>query len=73
MKFQIFNGITEQKDIDAVNEFIKDKCVLDYKFSTNYVSSAYNRDGVPIKGCFYHSILIGYEEDDDDCDYTVLK
>lgn len=47
--------------------------MLDYKFSTNYVSSACNRDGVPIKGCFYHSIFIGYEEDDDDCDYTVLK
>ena len=75
MKFQIFDGITNQKDIDAVNEFIKDKRVLDYKFSTNYVTREYNSNGVAIKGCFYHSILIEYEDDDDDnnCEYIVFK
>ena len=74
MKFQIFNGIANQKDIDEVNEFIKDKRVLDYKFSTNYVTREYNSNGVAIKGCFYHSILIGYEDDDNNnCEYIVFK
>lgn len=66
MKFKIFNGITTQEDVDEVNEFVKDKHVLDYKFSTNYVSSKYNSAGIPIKGCFYHSILIGYGDDIED-------
>lgn len=71
MKFKLFNDIATQKLIDVVNEFIKDKHVVDYKFSSEYVPTQYNSAGIPIKGSFYVSILIGYEDNDEGD--TVLK
>lgn len=66
MKVKIFRSNTAadinqlEKDI---NEFCKNRKVIDIKYSTDTVPISHLSNGVPVKIGFYDSVLILYEEE----------
>ena len=61
MKIKIFRNNNAETISDMVNEFISDKQVIDIKYRSEFVSVEF-KDRVPVRGAFYESILVMYEE-----------
>lgn len=59
-KIKIFrsNKIAELEKL--VNEFIKDKAIIDIKYQSEFVGTSYNSVGVPVNVCCYDSVMILY-------------
>lgn len=61
MKIKIFRDNNAETLSDKVNDFIYDKQIIDIKYQPEFVSVEF-KDGVPVRGAFYESILVMYEE-----------
>lgn len=51
--------------VSRINEFIKDRCIIDIKYQTTLVNTEYS-NGVPTSGRCVDSALIIYAEDNYD-------
>lgn len=63
VKTKIIAGDLEMAE-DAVNEFIKDKTVIDIKYQSVLVHRTYSPNGIPIRSAINDRVLIIYQEDD---------
>ena len=63
MKIKIFRDNNSDALIDKINNFIHDKQIIDIKYQPEFVSVEF-KDGVPIRGVFYESALVMYNEHD---------
>lgn len=61
MKIKIFRDNNAETISDKVNEFIADKEVIAIKYKPEFISVEF-KDGVPVRGAFYESVLVMYEE-----------
>lgn len=50
MKVKIFVGFNIKSMEDEINEFIKDKSVIDIKYQSMGLTTRYNGTGIPING-----------------------
>lgn len=62
MKIKIFSGSTYTIVEESVNEFIKDKEVIDIKYTPAFIVNSYNDHGIPVSGGFIDRVMIMYEE-----------
>lgn len=47
-----------------VNDFIKDKKVIDIKHQADVINLSYHDNGIPKSRVFYDTVLVVYEEDE---------
>lgn len=59
-KIKIFRSKNIAELEKLVNEFIKDKVVIDIKHHSEFVGTSYNSVGVPVNVCCYDSVMILY-------------
>lgn len=62
MKIKIFSASNNTIVEESVNEFIKDKEVIDIKYTPSFVVNGYNDDGIPVSGAFIDRVMVMYEE-----------
>jgi len=62
MKVKIFGSDGDSLALEkAVNEFIKDKDVVDIKYTTTFVINKYGNFGVPDGGIFIDRVMVMWE------------
>lgn len=65
MKVKIIGG-TNYDDLEYdINQFVKDKSVIDIKYQATYVVNHY-RGGVPDSGVMVDRVLIMYTDEEED-------
>lgn len=62
-KIAVFRGKNIKELINDVNEFIKDKRIIDMKHEVTFAQDSVNRLSGPFIGAFYDTITFLYEED----------
>ena len=63
-KIRIFRSKNIAELEKLVNDFIKDKVVIDIKYQSEFVGTSYNSVGVPVNVSCYDSVMVFYMEDD---------
>ena len=63
-KISLFRRNNPETLVKDVNDFIKDKKVIDIKHQTDIVNLSYHNTGIPKNTTFYDTVLIVYEEDE---------
>ena len=64
MKVKIFGSAGDSLALEKeVNEFIKDKHVIDIKYTTTFVINKYGNFGVPDGGIFIDRSMVMWEPD----------
>ena len=64
MKVKIFGSAGDSLALEKeVNEFIKDKHVIDIKYTTTFVINKYGNFGVPDGGIFIDRTMVMWEPD----------
>lgn len=61
-KISLFRGNNSEILVKDVNDFIKDKKVIDIKHQTGVVNLSYHNNGIPKNTVFYDTVLVVYEE-----------
>ena len=61
MKIKLFSGTSKEKLEQSVNQFIRDKIVIDIRYSSHYIPKEFNRDGNPVKTICVDRVLVIYE------------
>lgn len=64
MKVKIFVGNDIKRMEDEVNEFIKDKSVIDIKYQSMGLTTKYNGNGIPINVVVYDRVLVMYADEE---------
>lgn len=64
MKVKIFVGINIKSMEDEINEFIKDKPVIDIKYQSMGLATRYNATGVPTNIVVYDRALVMYVDEE---------
>ena len=62
MKIKIFSASSNTIVEESVNEFIKDKEVIDIKYTPSFIVNQYNDNGIPAGGAFIDRVMVMYEE-----------
>lgn len=62
MKVKIFRGDDIDTTEKLINDFIKDKYVVDIRYSSYPVTIKYNANGTPNTTHMFDSVMIMYEE-----------
>ena len=62
-KIAVFRGKNIKELVNDVNEFIKDKKIIDMKHEVTFAQDSVNRLSGPFIGAFYDTITFLYEED----------
>lgn len=62
MKIKLFSGTSREKIEQDVNQFIRDKDVINIKYSSYYVPKEFNRDGKSVKTICVDRVLVIYKE-----------
>lgn len=61
-KIALFRENNPETLVKDVNDFIKDKKVIDIKHQGEVVDISYYSNGIPKKTGFYDTVLVVYEE-----------
>lgn len=64
MKVKIFVGINIKSMEDEINEFIKDKPVIDIKYQSMGLATRYNATGIPTNVVVYDRALVMYVDEE---------
>lgn len=64
MKVKIFVGINIKSMEDEINEFIKDKPVVDIKYQSMGLATRYNATGIPTNVVVYDRALVMYVDEE---------
>lgn len=64
MKVKIFVGINIKSMEDEINEFIKDKPVIDIKYQSMGLATRYNATGIPTNIVVYDRALVMYVDEE---------
>lgn len=64
MKVKIFVGINIKSMEDEINEFIKDKPVVDIKYQSMGLATRYNATGIPTNVVVYDRALVMYADEE---------
>ena len=64
MKVKIFVGNNVKSMEDEINEFIKDKSVIDIKYQSMSLITRYNATGIPSKVVIYDRALVMYADEE---------
>lgn len=64
MKVKIFVGINIKSMEDEINEFIKDKPVVDIKYQSMGLATRYNATGIPTNVVIYDRALVMYVDEE---------
>lgn len=64
MKVKIFVGINAKSMEDEINEFIKDKPVVDIKYQSMGLATRYNATGIPTNIVVYDRALVMYVDEE---------
>ena len=64
MKVKIFVGINIKSMEDEINEFIKDKPVIDIKYQSMGLATRYNATGIPTNVVVYDRALVMYADEE---------
>ena len=65
MKVKILGGTNYEDLENAINQFIKDKSVIDIKYQAMYMTNQY-RGGVPVNGTVIDRVFIMYSDGEED-------
>lgn len=61
-KIALFRRNGPEDLVRDVNDFIKDKKVIDIKHQADVVNLSYHNNGIPKNTAFYDTVLVVYEE-----------
>lgn len=64
MKVKIFVGNNVKSMEDEINEFIKDKSVIDIKYQSMSLTTRHNATGIPSKVVIYDRALVMYVDEE---------
>ena len=62
MKIKLFSGTSIEKIEQDVNQFIRNKEVIDIKYSSYYVPKEFGMNGNPVKMICVDRVLVIYKE-----------
>lgn len=62
-KIALFGGTNRETLVKDVNDFIKDKKVIDIKHQADVVNLSYHNTRIPKNTTFYDTVLVVYEEE----------
>lgn len=65
MKVKIIGGTNYENLEYEINQFIKDKRVIDIKYQSMYVETEF-RGGIPVAGTVFDRALIIYTDEEED-------
>ena len=63
-KIALFRESNSIRVMNSVNNFIRDKKVIDIKYRPFGMNIEFSRDGIPLKSVVYDSVMVIYEEDE---------
>ena len=61
-KISLFRRNNPETLVKDVNDFIKDKKLIDIKHQANVVNLSYHNNGISKNTAFYDTVLVVYEE-----------
>ena len=62
-KVKLFRDKDDAVLEERINEFIKDKSIVDIRYEVTCINTQYDNRGIPTASCFYTSVFIVYKED----------
>lgn len=62
MKIKLFSGTSKEKIEQDVNQFIRDKIVIDIRYSSHYIPNSFGKNGNPVKTICVDRVLVIYKE-----------